>query len=87
MPRKDYKDNIIFCPTEHMKADGFTKNSVSKAIRDNIFWHNPDMVNPRKLKKDAEEDDDVEEVTEFGSYLALNYHVMLDFAMLVSPKL
>ena len=45
---KDYCDKIKFCPTEHMKADTLTKIGVSKEIRDNIFFHNPDMVNTRK---------------------------------------
>ena len=52
---KDYCEKINFCPTEHMKADSLTKVGVSKEIRDNIFHHNPNMINARKWKEVEEE--------------------------------
>ena len=48
---KDFCENIHFCPTEHMKADSLTKIGVAKEVRDNIFYHNPNMVNSRKWKE------------------------------------
>ena len=38
-----------------MKADSLTKVGVSKEIRDNIFHHNPNMINARKWKEVEEE--------------------------------
>ena len=51
---KDHCDKLRFCPTEHMKADSLTKIGVTREIRDNIFFHNPHMVNARKLKVEEE---------------------------------
>ena len=56
---KDYCDKIRFCPTQHMKADSLTKIGVSQEIRDNIFHHNPNMINVRKVKVENGTDSDI----------------------------
>jgi len=50
MKVSDAKDRIEFCPTYEQKADALTKSTVSRAIRDNIFVHNPCMVLEKQLR-------------------------------------
>ena len=78
---KDYADKINFCPAEHMKADALTKVGVSKVIRDAIFYHNPDMSDARKLKRQREQEakELEEEMDGKVNYVKSAYFSLLDY--------
>ena len=56
MRASEAKGRLHFCPTQHQKADVMTKSTVSQAVRDHVFHHNPEMQGGKKERELAEQD-------------------------------
>ena len=69
-------DKIRFCPTHHQKADVLTKSSVSQDVRNHVFYHNPEMKNPRRKK---EEEMEVEEMFTVVDDLQCCFYSVLEY--------